>query len=61
MKVALVIRPDGTVPFDEGHPYKEQILGHLVASGHTIVPQPDGTHKILSGPLAPAQPIPFNP
>jgi hypothetical protein len=53
MNLALVIKADGTIPFDADHPHKEAILGHLVATGHVIEPQADGTHKLISGPLKP--------
>lgn len=52
MKLALVIRPNGDVPIDEGHPHKEAILGHLVASGHELRVNPEtGHHQIISGQL----------
>lgn len=53
INLAIVIRKDGTVPFDEGHPHKERILGHLVTLGNVVEKQPDGTHKIISGPHKP--------
>ena len=54
-KVALVIRPNGDIPFDEGHPYKEQILGGLVAEGHVLDVNPEtGHHRIVSGPRKPS-------
>jgi hypothetical protein len=51
-KVALVIRPNGDIPFDDGHPHKAVILGELVANGHTLNINPEtGNHRIVSGPL----------
>ena len=58
--VALVIRPNGDVPFDKledgsEHPHKEAILGHLVATGHTLDVNPEtGHHRIVSGSLKPS-------
>lgn len=44
----IIIRADGTVPFDtevdDGH--KQAMLGHLVAAGLTVQKQPDGSYKI---------------
>lgn len=52
--VGLIIRPNGDVPFDEDHPFKEAILGHLVANGHELRVNPEtGHHQIVSGPLKP--------
>jgi len=52
--VALVIRPNGDIPFDEGHPHRELILGGLVADGHVLDINPEtGNHRIVSGPLKP--------
>lgn len=49
-RIGIVIRPDGTVPFDEDvHPIsKERILGALAAAGMTVGPHPNikGAHKI---------------
>jgi hypothetical protein len=68
-KLTLIIRPDGTVPFDpavfdaEGrhvsglHPdVKRQIIGHLVETGHVLEHHPQGhSVKLLSGPHAPSK------
>jgi len=54
--VGIVVRKDGTVPFDEGcHPdVRAHILRHLADTGHTIAPVADTQHvKISNGPLAP--------
>jgi hypothetical protein len=59
-QLAYVIRPNGDVPFDtledgSEHPHKAALLGHLVATGHTLDVNPDtGHHRIVSGPLKPA-------
>jgi hypothetical protein len=57
--VALVIRPNGDIPFDEvdggPHPHMEHILGGLVAEGHVIDVNPEtGHHRIVSGPRKPS-------
>jgi hypothetical protein len=58
MKVTLVIRPNGDIPFDKQadgseHPHKVAILGQLLAAGHTIDINPEtGHHRLVAGPLA---------
>lgn len=44
--LAIVIRKDGTVPFDaDVHPIiKQRVLGHIAAAGHTI-----GPHLTIAG------------
>lgn len=59
MKVGIVIKPDGSVPFDEGldPAVKTHIIGHLIETGHTLEHAPDGSHVLLkSGPLLPKAP-----
>ena len=57
--IALVIRPNGDVPFDKQpdgseHAHKELILGGLVAEGHVLDVNPEtGHHRIVSGPRKP--------
>lgn len=40
MNVGIVIRADGTIPFDlvdgEEHPHKHAILAHVAAKGHAL-------------------------
>lgn len=53
----IVIRADGTVPFDAevSEEHKVAILGHLVNTGHILDKCPvTGHHRIASGPLKPA-------
>lgn len=42
--VGVVVRKDGTVPFDDGvHPaVKAEIIRHLNAKGHTLTHHPEG-------------------
>lgn len=60
-KLTLIVRPDGTVPFDppvydeEGrhvggvHPdVKRQVLGYLAESGHQFHHAEDGSHVKLT-------------
>lgn len=54
--IGVVVRPDGSVPFDaDVHPtVKKAILQHLVDTGHHIEPIAGTPHyKLRSGPLAP--------
>lgn len=51
--IAIVIRPDGTVPFDADldPAHKRTILGHLIEMGHTVQHAEDGSHVLLlTGP-----------
>lgn len=50
----VVIRADGTVPFDDDlHPdHKNAIVTHLIAMGHTLEPHPEGV-RLVAGPHAP--------
>lgn len=36
--VGIVIRPDGTVPFEDGFEYRAEVLEHLTNKGHTLEP-----------------------
>lgn len=47
---AIVIRKDGTVPFDDDvdPDHKATMLGHLLEMGHSVKRNEDGTHYIES-------------
>lgn len=50
-RLGIVIRADGTIPFDEGfHPdHQELVLGHLLQEGHDLVKDPEtGGWKIAN-------------
>lgn len=50
-QLGVVIKRDGTVPFDEGlHPeHQAQILGYLLLEGHQLEKHPDtGLWKIAN-------------
>lgn len=56
LNLSIVIRSDGTVPFDADlHPdHKRAMIGHLVETGHTLHHAEDGSHvRITAGPHAP--------
>ena len=62
INVGIVIRKDGTVPFDDcthGGPcdcaaIRSHIRDHLEATGHVVASVPGTQHfKLKSGPLAP--------
>ena len=55
-QLGLVIRPDGTVPIDPGHPHRHTIVGYLVNTGHEIEHLEGGSVRILSGPHKPDAP-----
>ncbi len=51
--VGIVIRKDGTVPFDDGvdPAVRAHILAHLTDTGHVYHPVPNTAHvQIKSGP-----------
>ena len=56
MQLALVIRPDGTVPIDAGHPHRHAIIGYLVDTHHELEHLEDGSVRLLSGPHKPPAP-----
>lgn len=45
-QVALVIRKDGTVPIDEGHPHRDAIIAAIRSEGHEIEYTIEGHPKI---------------
>lgn len=54
--VGVVIRPDGTVPFDEPHDpeVRRHILEHLVAQGHQVSAIGKGPHLKIHNWVPPA-------
>jgi hypothetical protein len=54
--VGVIIRADGTVPFDEGcHPdVRAAILTHLTDQGHTVEPIKGTRHLKIQGWVAPS-------
>ena len=53
-QLGIVIRANGTIPFDEGfHPeHQALVLGHLLSTGHVLEKHPEtGEWKVTSGPL----------
>lgn len=49
--LGVVIRADGTVPFDaDCDPnVRSAILGHLMDQGHTLAPVKDSPHVVIQG------------
>lgn len=56
-QIGIIIRKDGTVPFDIGldPAIKQGILEHLSTTGHMWQAQEDGSVKLLSGPYVAAK------
>jgi hypothetical protein len=49
-QIGIVIRADGTVPFDDEvqEEHKHAMLGYLLEQGHAVAKQDDGSWKIAN-------------